>query len=151
MKSAINFFTENIRFTLRKKTIIRNWIIMILASEKKQAGNINFVFCDDGYLSQMNVKYLKHKTLTDIITFSFCENARDIHGDIFISVQRVRENAEKFDQLFCDELHRVMIHGVLHLAGYEDSTKKEKVLMREQENVGLLKLEKLVGNPYVKR
>jgi len=109
-----------------------------------RAGKISFIFCDDPFLSEINVKYLKHKSLTDIITFSYHQGTNLISGDIYISVPRVMENAIKFKQTFEDELHRVIIHGVLHLMGHEDSTKMLKEEMRKKEDLCLAKLESIV-------
>ena len=116
---------------------MRSWIRSVLNLEGFRAGQINFVFTDDVYLSEMNVKYLKHKTLTDIITFPGDGNGRIVRGDIFISLDRVRENAEKFRVTVDEELFRVMIHGILHLMGYDDSTVTLQKIMRGMENASL--------------
>jgi rRNA maturation RNase YbeY len=102
--------------------------------EGRVPGEFNFIFCDDEYLMQLNYKYLKHRTLTDIITFPVEDENSTLCGDIFISIPRVKENAGKFNQTTADELHRVMIHGILHLAGYHDKSKQEKEEMRRKEN-----------------
>jgi probable rRNA maturation factor len=140
MTSDINFFTENISFVIRKKGILRKWISKTAAREGKVAGAINFILCDDELLAKMNVKYLKHNTLTDILTFSNDDNSRVLSGDIFISLPRVIENAGKYNQRIEEELHRVMIHGILHMAGYGDATKSEKQVMTDKEDfyLGLL-------------
>jgi len=143
MSSAIYFFTENITFNLKRKTLIRDWVRSVIWSEQKQAGNINFIFCDDDYLSKINVKYLKHNTLTDIVTFSYGENQKEVTGDIFISLPRVKENAKIFKVTSEIELYRVMIHGILHLMGYTDLTKEEKEAMRNLENSCLEKLKEM--------
>ncbi len=134
MKCEINFFTENIPYVVRNKGVLRNWISKTIEQEGKTAGDINFILCDDALLSELNYKYLKHKTLTDILTFSLDEESDSLCGDIFISLQRVKENAAIFREGISKELHRVMIHGVLHLIGYNDATKQEKSEMREREN-----------------
>jgi probable rRNA maturation factor len=98
---------------------------------------LNYIFCSDEYLHQMNLTYLNHDTLTDIITFDNSEAEQIIEGDIFISIDRVKENSEEFDVLFETELHRVLVHGLLHLFGYKDKSEREKVLMREKEEACL--------------
>ena len=133
MSVRINFFLENVSYVVRNKTGLRGWINTTIRQEGKSAGELNFIFCNDDYLLDLNIKYLKHNTLTDILTFSSGSD-KTISGDIFISLPRVWENAVKFDQTMEDELHRVMIHGILHLTGYSDSTVQDKLLMREKEN-----------------
>lgn len=131
---AIHFFREEIDFVLREKTAIRNWIKETISKESHALKEINFIFCSDEYLLQINREYLNHDTLTDIITFDNSEIPGKIIGDIFISVERIRENARKFEVAERDELHRVMIHGLLHLLGYADKDKKAKAQMTEKEN-----------------
>jgi len=143
MSESIRFFTENIQYKLGKKTKLRKWIKAVVRSEQYCTGVINFVLCDDDFLSDMNIKYLKHNTLTDIITFPFNEENRIINGEIYISLPRVRENALKFNDNIEDELHRVMIHGILHLLGYKDSSKEEKEKMHTKENSCLLCLSEI--------
>ncbi|MDR1554249.1 MAG: rRNA maturation RNase YbeY [Prevotellaceae bacterium] len=135
----IRFFTEDIYFDLKNKRKIRQWLTIAVASENKNIGDINFIFCSDSYLLDMNKKYLNHDYFTDVITFDFCENDT-ISGDIFISIDAVRANSVEYKQLFEDELRRVMIHGVLHLCSYGDSTKSEIALMRSKENIYLKKM-----------
>lgn len=130
----IRFFTESISFTLKDKTKIKKWIETIILKEKNKLGDINYIFCSDEYLYKMNVEFLKHKTYTDIITFDYCKEKGNVSGDIFISVDRVKENAKTYNTNFTNELHRVLAHGVLHLLGYKDKTKKEEELMRKIEN-----------------
>ncbi len=134
MKGKINFFTENIRYVIRRKRDLRGWIYGSFEKEGKVAGDINIIICDDTCLAEMNYKYLKHKTLTDILTFPFDNGDGYISGDIYLSLPRIRENAVKFKQKSEDELHRVMIHGILHLLGYNDSTPQEKSGMRGKED-----------------
>ncbi len=131
---AINFFNEEISYTVRKKGKLRSWIGGVVGKEGRIAGELNFIFCNDGYLSKLNFKYLKHKTLTDIITFPYESEEGFVSGDIFISLPRVKENASIFKQGIEDELHRVMVHGVLHLIGYNDASASEKQTMREKED-----------------
>jgi probable rRNA maturation factor len=134
MNFKINFFKENVSFQIRKRGEIRKWISTVIDREGKEAQELNFIFCDDNYLSELNFKYLRHKTLTDILTFSLNDGESGLNGDIFISIQRVKENAVKFNQRIEDELHRVMIHGILHLIGYKDKSRIEKIKMREKED-----------------
>lgn len=109
------------------------WIKKIITYESKKLGEITFIFCDDDYLLEKNIKFLSHNSLTDVITFDYCEN-NNINGDIFISIDRVKENANEFKETFLNELHRVMAHGLLHLLGYKDKNQKEADIMRSKEN-----------------
>ncbi len=140
MSQTIHFFNEDIKYTLRGKSHIRKWIAETAVEENSNAGEICIIFCSDAYLAEINRKYLKHRTLTDIITFPLMDDDTDISGDIFISVPRVRENAVKYGVRVDDELHRVIIHGVLHLLGYNDASKEEKAAIRLKENYYLEKL-----------
>jgi probable rRNA maturation factor len=133
-KKAIYFFNEGVSYVLCNKKNIRKWIISALALEKYVPTNINYIFCSDQYLNTTNVTYLKHDTYTDIITFDTSDNEDEISGDIFISIDRVKDNARIFNVPFESELKRVMIHGILHLIGYKDKSKKEKELMRAKED-----------------
>jgi len=112
---------------------VKNWIVKAILNENLKEGEVNYIFCDDNYLSELNIKYLKHNTLTDIISFDYTIG-KIISGDIFISIERVKENAELFNTKYVDELHRVMIHGVLHYCGYKDKTDEEKIQMRSKED-----------------
>jgi len=112
---------------------VKNWIVKAILNENLKEGEVNYIFCDDNYLSDLNIKYLKHNTLTDIISFDYTIG-KIISGDIFISIERVKENAELFNTKYVDELHRVMIHGVLHYCGYKDKTDEEKIQMRSKED-----------------
>lgn len=133
--AGITFFNEEIEFNLKGKQVLKDWISLVIESEGKKKGDISFIFCDDTYLSEINVQYLKHHTLTDIITFDYtADNKGRISGDIFISIERVKENAESLKIPFVNELHRVIIHGVLHLLGYKDKNKVDKALMRQKED-----------------
>ncbi len=135
---AIQFQNQNITFKLQNKTDLKHWIKKIIELEKKKLGKLNFVFTSDDELLKINLEYLKHNTYTDIITFDYCENIT-INGDILISIERVIDNAKKFGIDFEIELKRVLIHGVLHLCGYKDKTKKDSELMRKKENEALKK------------
>ncbi|GGZ60162.1 rRNA maturation RNase YbeY [Mesonia mobilis] len=128
----INFFSEN-NFELEDNAAYEKWLQQVIISEEKKEGDINYIFCDDEYLHEINVKYLNHDDYTDIISF---DNAVGtiLHGDIFISTERVAENAEKFQVTFQDELKRVIAHGLLHFCGYKDKTDDEAQLMREKED-----------------
>jgi rRNA maturation RNase YbeY len=134
MSGRINFFNESISYTVARKGTLRKWILSTVEMEGKVAGDMNFILCNEEYLSELNYRYLKHKTLTDILTFPFDDDRGWVCGDIYISQPRVKENAEKFKVRMEDELHRVMIHGVLHLLGYHDSSKTEKAEMRKKED-----------------
>ncbi len=134
----ITFFNEEISFNLARKLFLKKWITEVIALEKKKKGEINYIFCNDNYLAQINLEYLKHDTLTDIITFDYTQDHKGfISGDIFISIERVRENAKLLQLPFSEELHRVMIHGILHLIGYKDKTKALKSIMRQKEDISL--------------
>ena len=115
------------------ETKFTDWISRVIISEKSVLGNIGYIFCDDSYLLQINQKYLDHNTYTDIISFDYCEGTT-ISGDIFISVERVKENAIDLGQTFEMEFKRVMVHGVLHFLGYKDKAPEEAVSMRIKEN-----------------
>jgi probable rRNA maturation factor len=129
----ISFSTAEIEFNLKNKLKVKAWVKYILEAEKKVAGDITYIFCNDDFLGSMNEKYLKHDTLTDIITFDYSEKGI-LSGDIFISIERVKENAESFKTGFDAELGRVMAHGVLHLSGYKDKTAADKKEMRSKED-----------------
>lgn len=120
-------------FLLENEDTYQSWIETVIQSEQKIVGEINYIFCDDDYLHEINVKYLNHNTLTDIISFDYSE-FDSISGDIFISIDRVRENAQNFSIDFHQELLRVMAHGILHYCGYKDKSESDVLLMREKEN-----------------
>lgn len=128
----INFNYET-DFKLESEGLISKWIIDTITSEELKLEAINYVFCDDEYLHKLNVEFLKHDTLTDIISFDY-SIGKIIQGDIFISVERVVDNAKDFDVSFEDELQRVIIHGVLHYCGYKDKTEEDAKVMRNKEN-----------------
>jgi rRNA maturation RNase YbeY len=131
--AAINFFSEDVKFRLKERTIIRRWILNTIRNEGFKIQSVNYVFCSDTYLLDYNIRYLKHNTLTDIITFSFAESGEKLEGDIFISVERVEENSVVYKELFEDELRRVIIHGILHLMGYLDKSIEDSKIMRAKE------------------
>lgn len=124
-------------FKLDSETDYSSWISLVIASEKKKEGDINYVFCDDNYLHKINLEYLNHDTLTDIISFDYTLG-NELSGDIFISIERVRENAVEFNVSFLEELKRVMAHGILHYCGYKDKGESEEKLMRSKENEKIL-------------
>ena len=132
---------EQIQLENEQKTI--DWIISTIHQEGKSVTEISYIFCSDAYLHQMNLEYLNHDTYTDIITFDYTENSV-VSGDIFISVDRVKENAKKFNTTFKNELSRVIIHGVLHLVGYKDKSTEQKQVMRSKEDFYLTLLFKNV-------
>jgi probable rRNA maturation factor len=134
-------FHKETNFELKQKTEYKNWIKSLIKENEKRVGDINYIFCDDEYLLEINQKYLQHDTYTDIITFDYSENGV-ISGDIFISIERVKENATLFTKGFEEELHRVLAHGILHLCGYKDKTQKESKEMREREECAIQKLKK---------
>ena len=142
----INFFSENITYKLKDKRKIQKWIKLVIEGEKKKAGDINYIFCDDAFLVEMNIKYLNHDTLTDIITFNYNEESENsINGDIYISIDRVKENSVEYNVPFNTELDRVIIHGVLHLLGFKDKTKADKKTMREKEDNSLSLLHNFIN------
>ena len=132
----ISFSTVEVDYNLKNRLKVKAWVKNILETEKKTAGDITYIFCNDEYLSSMNEKYLKHDTLTDIITFDYSEKG-NLSGDIFISIERIRENAESFKTGFDAELGRVMAHGVLHLSGYKDKSAADKIEIRSKEDLYL--------------
>ena len=134
MSAKINFFIEEIDFKLKNKKALRNWIEQTIVAENHILKEINFIFCNDEYLLKINQDYLQHNTYTDIITFDNSEKDKEIVSDIFISVERVAENALTYQITTLQELHRVLIHGTLHLLGYKDKSPKEKKLMTAKEN-----------------
>jgi len=133
---AIYFSSENIHFDLKGKMRVKRWITDIIKAQGKKVGDISYLFCDDAYLIEVNRSYLNHDTYTDIITFDYVEDNL-ISGDIIISVERVKENAQLFGSTFDQELHRVIIHGILHLLGQGDKTAPEAAQMRKKEEAAL--------------
>lgn len=133
INTKINFYSQDIVFTLRNKNALKKWVKYALVNESREAGEISFIFCSDNYLLNLNKEYLSHDTFTDIITFDYTEN-KIIKGDVFISIDRVNENAVKFGTALQMELKRVIIHGVLHLCGYKDKNKSDRLVMREKED-----------------
>lgn len=132
-------FNSETSFTLKNQKKLVKWISDVISSEGFQVGEINYIFCNDSYLNKINQEFLNHDTFTDIISFDYTLG-KEVGGDIFISIERVLENAEKFNEVFENELYRVMIHGILHFMGYKDKTKKEKTLMRTKEDENIFTL-----------
>lgn len=128
----INFNYET-NFSLASEEVIANWIVGVISSEGHRLEEINYVFCDDEYLHKLNVEFLKHDTLTDIISFDYSVG-KIIQGDVFISIERVKDNAKDFKVSFEEELNRVIVHGVLHFCGYKDKSKDDAKVMRSKEN-----------------
>lgn len=127
---SFNYETE---FTLENETLFSDWISRVILSENKKEGDINYVFCDDEYILEINKQYLDHDYYTDIISFDYSVG-NELHGDVFVSIDRVKENATDFDVTFDEELKRVIIHGILHYIGFKDKSEEEELLMRQKEN-----------------
>ncbi|MDX1278690.1 rRNA maturation RNase YbeY [Oceanihabitans sediminis] len=134
----ISFNYEN-NFNLENEEVLSSWISSVIIAEECKEGDINYIFCDDDYLHKLNVEFLNHDTLTDIISFDYSVG-KIVQGDIFISTERVEDNAKDFEVPFSEELQRVLVHGVLHYCGYKDKTEEEAKLMREKENFYLNQL-----------
>ncbi|WP_298893635.1 rRNA maturation RNase YbeY [uncultured Psychroserpens sp.] len=126
-------FNYETNFKLEEEAEISDWISQTILEENRREGDINYIFCDDEYLHKLNVEYLNHDTLTDIISFDYSVG-KELHGDIYISVERVADNAKDFNVDFFEELSRVVIHGILHYCGYQDKTDEDAELMRSKEN-----------------
>ena len=134
-ESPIKFFNEDVSYVLRNKTQLRTWLVKCVLKKKKNAGSLNYIFCSDRFLKKMNKQFLNHDYHTDIITFPTSEPGdKNINGDIYISIDRIKDNAAQYGVSVFDELHRVMVHGLLHLCGYGDKTDREKSTMRKQED-----------------
>ena len=129
----ISYFYEDTKFVFKGKQRNNRWLRLVAESEIRRLGDLSIIFCSDPYILDINLKYLQHDYFTDIITFDYCEGEK-ISGDLFISIDSVRENAVFYGTEFEDELNRVMVHGVLHLIGYDDHTKAEQKTMQEKEN-----------------
>lgn len=129
----ITYFTEDSDFVFKGKLLNNRWLKMVAESEIKRIGDISIIFCSDNYILDVNIKYLQHDYFTDIITFDYCEGQK-LSGDLFISIDSVRENARFYGTEFDDELNRVIVHGVLHLIGYDDHTEADQKTMRSKED-----------------
>jgi probable rRNA maturation factor len=141
--AKINLFTEDITYTLKNKTTIKKWIESTIVEEGYQLSELNFILCSDEYLLRINQDFLQHDDYTDVITFDNSEELKTIVGDIFISLDRIKENASNFKSTTVNELCRVIIHGTLHLLGYKDKTKTAKTEMTAKEDYYLGKLSSL--------
>lgn len=133
----VSYFTEDITFPFKLKRLTSKWLKFVAHSEARRLGDISIIFCSDQYILEVNRKYLNHDYYTDIITFDYCEGDL-LSGDLFISIDSVRENAAFYGTAFENELNRVIVHGVLHLIGYDDHTEEEIALMRSKEDFYLL-------------
>ena len=134
METLIQFFYEEVDFVLENEKRILKWIIDVISSEKLDAGVVNIIFCPDDYLLDLNQRFLNRDTLTDVIAFDYAEDDGNISGDIFISIDRIKDNAEKFNIRMDQELYRVLIHGILHLCGYTDKGDEDKSEMTALED-----------------
>lgn len=132
----ITFINQNLNFNLKDKLKLKRWIKLVIEQNNKKLGFLNYAFSNDDYILEVNKKFLNHDYYTDIITFDYCENNL-INGDIVISVDTVRDNSTNYSQDFIKELHRVIIHGVLHLIGFDDKNEDERQEMRRQEDIAL--------------
>lgn len=128
----INFNYES-DFTLANEEAVATWLSAVIVSENKTEGEINYIFCDDEYLHKINVEYLDHDTLTDVISFDYTMG-NEISGDVFVSIERVLDNSKDFNTSFDEELKRVLVHGVLHYCGYKDKSEADEALMRSKED-----------------
>jgi len=135
----INFFNEDTNYTLKGKTSIKKWINETISAEGYKLSELNFIFCSDDYLLRINQDFLQHDYYTDVITFDNSEELKTILGDIFISIDRVKDNAKQNNAKTIDELCRIIIHGTLHLLGYKDKSKNDKIAMTAKEDFYLAK------------
>ena len=129
----IRYFKEDTKFEFKSRALNNKWLKMVAESEIRRIGDINIIFCSDNYILDVNMKYLQHDYFTDIITFDYCEKNR-LNGHLFISVDSVRENALFYGTEFSDELNRVIVHGILHLVGYDDHSEEDIAVMRSKED-----------------
>lgn len=134
----VNFHFQDVNIELNNKESLEQYIIQLFNNEGIKAQNIDYIFCTDEFLLPLNKKYLNHDTYTDILTFNLSEKPKEMIAEIYISVERVRENTSLFKKSFENELHRVIFHGALHLCGYDDHSEEDKKEMRDQENKHLL-------------
>lgn len=129
----VRYYCEDIKFLFKNKLANNRWLKMVAGSEIKTLGDISIIFCSDNYILDVNIRYLHHDYFTDVITFDYCEGNK-LSGDLFISIDSVRENAIEFGTEFDEELHRVIVHGLLHLVGYDDHTPEDQKVMRSKED-----------------
>ena len=135
--ASVLFFSHGIDFKIANPRKTSSWINRVVRKEKRNLSVLNCVFCSDAYLLRLNVKYMGHNTLTDILTFDYSRSPKQIDGEIYVSIQRVKENASSYESSFDEELHRVIIHGVLHLLGYKDKKTVERAQIRKKEEAYL--------------
>ena len=140
----VSYYTQDIDFTFKIKAANNQWLKVVAESEIRKLGQISIIFCSDNYILDINMKYLQHDYFTDIITFDYCKGDR-LSGDLFISIDSVRENARLYGVEFQEELYRVIVHGILHLIGYDDHTKAQKAQMRAKEDYYLSLREAMYG------
>lgn len=129
----VRYYSEDTKFIFKNKLANNRWLKFVAGSEIKTLGDVSIIFCSDNYILDVNIRYLNHDFFTDIITFDYCEGNR-LSGDLFISVDSVKENSVEFGTDFDEELHRVIVHGLLHLIGYDDHTPEEQKVMRAKED-----------------
>ena len=129
----VRYFCEDIKFEFKNKQLNNRWLKMVAGSEVKKLGDVSIIFCSDNYILDVNMRYLQHDYFTDIITFDYCEG-NVLSGDLFISIDTVRENAAEYGAEFDEELHRVIVHGLLHLIGYDDRTPEEEQEIHRKED-----------------
>ena len=139
----IRFFNNEVRLTINNKLLLKQWIKQVALLYGKEVGDLNVIFCSDEKLLEINRQFLGHNYYTDIITFDYCTDD-NLEGELYISIDTVKTNAIEYKQLFSDELHRVIIHGVLHLCGFDDHSNKQKHTMREKENEAITLLNKIL-------
>ncbi|MGM9749904.1 MAG: rRNA maturation RNase YbeY [Candidatus Cryptobacteroides sp.] len=139
----VSYFFEDTNFKFNRRRLTSQWLKFTAESEIKRIGQVNIIFCSDNYILDINQKYLQHDYFTDIITFDYCEG-KTLSGDLFISVDTVRENAIFYGTEFDDELNRVIVHGLLHLIGYDDHSEEDQKTMRSKEDYYLAQREKLI-------
>lgn len=139
----VSYFFEDTNFKFNRRRLTSQWLKFTAESEIKRIGQVNIIFCSDNYILDINQKYLQHDYFTDIITFDYCEG-KTLSGDLFISVDTVRENAIFYGTEFDDELNRVIVHGLLHLIGYDDHSVEDQKTMRSKEDYYLAQREKLI-------
>ena len=130
----INFFNEDIKFILKGKNSFKAWLKKVAEKQGFKIKDLNYIFCSDEYLHKINIDYLDHDTFTDIITFDNSEDENTIEGDIFVSIERVKENSRTLNTVFDEEIKRVIVHGLLHLCGHDDNSIENKVEMRRLES-----------------
>lgn len=138
--AGIRFHSQDIPFKLKKPRLVADWLLEVARKEKADFASLDFIFCSDQFLSTINRDFLQNDELTDIITFDYADSRKSreqIEGEVYISIERVKENASTYQTLFYEELHRVMVHGVLHLCGYADKTAAERAEMRKKEDACL--------------